>query len=105
MSEKPIEDNKTPARPERGVYLKKIIKENKFYFVVLTILFIWFPIYPILELNKLEGGTEHHVSVWAPIAWLYQLFGYWVAALFLPVLILGLVGYCVYIMFYRKAKK
>ncbi len=46
----------------------------------------------INELNKVEFGHEK-ATVWAPIAGLYNLFGYWPAALLLPLGPFVLIGW------------
>lgn len=44
-------------------------------------------------LQRLERGEDESTSVWAPIAMLYEFFGFWPAVLCLPVLcLLGLVS-------------
>lgn len=40
----------------------------------------------IYELNNLESGEVHSVSIWGPVALIYEYSGYWPAVLFLPVL-------------------
>jgi hypothetical protein len=44
----------------------------------------------LYDLIQLEYGSAERVSVWAPVASLYRLLGFWPAALFIPAI--GLLG-------------
>ena len=46
-----------------------------------------------LNLNQLESGADEPVSLWAPIAFLYDVGGYWLALLATP--FAGI--FCVYV--------
>ena len=60
-----------------------------------TILSVW----TIIDLNALKSGTEESVSLWGPIALLYQYGGYWLAVITTP-----LLGLLVVLNFLRKIK-
>lgn len=51
----------------------------------------------IMDLNDLEGGIVQHVRLWAPIAFLYNHFGYWVTILSIP-----LAGMIVVFLLFRR---
>jgi hypothetical protein len=53
----------------------------------------------IMDLNDLEGGIVQQVRLWAPIAFLYDYFGYWVTILSIP-----LAGMIVVFLLFRKWK-
>ncbi|HEY7549028.1 MAG TPA: hypothetical protein VH913_05860 [Hyphomicrobiaceae bacterium] len=38
------------------------------------------------QLVQVEFGTERSVTVWGPVAMMYEVFGFWPAVLFVPVL-------------------
>ncbi len=59
-------------------------------FPLLTLITVW-------DLNDLEGGIVQDVRVWAPIAFLYEQFGYWTAVLSIP-----LTGLLVAGLLFRK---
>lgn len=65
-------------------------EEKKAYFKRTLILSaIAFPILSIIichDLNSLEAGEVESVRVWAPVAFLYNNAGYWVAILAVPAL-------------------
>ena len=65
--------------------------------------FILLSIWIIYDLNSLESGTEKSVSLWAPIAFLYNSFGYWVAVLTIPVL--GCIVIVTLLSLIRKSRK
>lgn len=52
------------------------------------------------DLHRLESKAVKEVHTWAPIAMLYELFGYWPAVLLLPVL-----GLAVALAILRKIRK
>ncbi|MBK8562476.1 MAG: hypothetical protein IPN76_03800 [Saprospiraceae bacterium] len=54
---------------------------------ILLFLSIWI----IHDLNKLESGEIESVRIWAPIAMLYEILGYWAAVLIMPALCLFVV--------------
>ena len=51
----------------------------------------------VSDLNDLEGGLVQSVRIWAPIAFLYEHFGYWVTILSIP-----LAGMIVVFLLFRK---
>jgi hypothetical protein len=49
--------------------------------------------FTLYQLVQLEFGWAQRVTVWAPIALLYDLLGFWPAVLFVPALgLLGIIG-------------
>jgi hypothetical protein len=44
------------------------------------------------QLVQVEFGTERNVTVWAPVAMMYQFFGFWPAVLFVPALGLFIIA-------------
>lgn len=74
------------ATAEEGAgYYKRLILFLWLALGALTLITVW-------DLNDLEAGTTLRVSVWAPIAFLYSRFGYWVAVLSAPLLGVVLTG-------------
>lgn len=74
------------ATAEEGAgYYKRLILFLWLALGALTLITVW-------DLNDLEAGTALSVSVWAPIAFLYSHFGYWVAVLSAPLLGVVLTG-------------
>lgn len=61
----------------------------KYYLSLMALTFFAFGVLTWLahtELVKLESGTADSAMVWAPIAWLYKLAGFWPAVLIMPLL-------------------
>jgi len=74
----------------------------KFYTRFLYLSSVAFPLLTlidILELNSLEPGVNKSVELWAPVAFLYNHYGYWPAVLSVPVL-----GLVVILGFVRKIR-
>jgi hypothetical protein len=46
----------------------------------------------VYQLVQVEFGAAHSVTVWAPVAMMYELFGFWPAVLFVPALGLLLIA-------------
>jgi hypothetical protein len=64
---------------QQKAYYTKTLGVGAIAFPILTVL-------TIVSLNSLESGKEASVEVWAPISFLYDFAGYWVAVLFVPLL-------------------
>lgn len=64
---------------EKIVYYKRI-------FVIGTPAFIFLIGWTYWELNNLESGSFESIRLWEPISLLYDLGGFWLAVLFLPIL-------------------
>ncbi len=74
------------ATAEEGAgYYKRLILFLWLALGALTFITVW-------DLNDLEARTALSVSVWAPVAFLYSHFGYWVAVLSAPLLGVVLTG-------------
>ncbi|HLX62214.1 MAG TPA: hypothetical protein VKX17_13115 [Planctomycetota bacterium] len=58
--------------------------------------------YITYELYQLESGTAQSVQIWAPVAGIYQLIGFWPAVLFVP--ILGVICCTVFIFRIRHLR-
>jgi len=74
-----------------------------YYRRMLVLSLIAFPIlaaWTIYSLNQLQSGAEKSVEVWAPVSFVYEIFGYWPAVLALPVL--GTVCCAVFLHKLRK---
>ena len=75
----------------------------KYYLSLMALTFFAFGLLTWLthmELVKLESGTADAVMVWAPIAWLYKIAGFWPAVLIMP-----LLGAWVMRIFFLKMKE
>lgn len=46
--------------------------------------FIYMSVIVAADLLKIENGTVSRVSTWAPVAGIYNSFGFWPAVLFVP---------------------
>ncbi|TGK07693.1 hypothetical protein EHO59_06220 [Leptospira semungkisensis] len=64
---------------EKITYYKKILYLSVVIFPLLSIIII-------LDLNSLESGSVESVRIWAPVAFMYEQFGYWAAILAAPIL-------------------
>jgi hypothetical protein len=56
---------------------------------IITVLGTAFMVY---QLAQVEFGTARSVTVWAPVAMMYEFFGFWPAVLFVPALGLLLIA-------------
>lgn len=59
---------------------------------IATPLFLFLSLWIIYDLNRLESSEVESVSIWAPIAFLYKIGGYWSAVFTVPALGLFVVG-------------
>lgn len=98
------------AKPESVVYLhpeaappnlrvkmyRKMIWATAIAFPILTAISAW-------DLRQLETGENPHARVWAPLALIYERFGYWPTVALLP--ILGVVCIGVFIYSIRKSRR
>lgn len=75
---------------EQIIYCKKILWLSSVAFPALS---IWI----CLDLNRLESGSTDSVSIWEPVALLYETFGYWVAVLAVPIF-----GIFVFLSLFKK---
>ena len=75
------------------IYYRRMLWTGAIAFIVLS---VWI----LIDLNDLESGNVIHVSIWAPIAMLYNLGGYWVGILTTPIL-----GIFTIISLYRKIRE
>ena len=57
-----------------------------------------------LDLRGLEDGTAQAVTLWGPVATIYDYFGFWPAALCFPTIILFVVVLSIYRIERSKAK-
>ena len=64
--------------PEKISFYKRFMRLSAIAFPVLTVI-------TGLELSGLSSDSTR-ASVWAPVAWVYNMFGYWPAMLFVPLL-------------------
>lgn len=96
------EDTQPAYRSERGAYLKKVVRENKLLTLTMAAVCCWIPISIILDLNALESGSVTQVRVIQPVATIYQLLGYWPAALFLPVLMIAFAAFVMFKFIVRR---
>jgi len=89
----PIDGHPDAASPEirRKMYVK-LIWTSALAFPVLTAWTAW-------DLRQLEAGRQETVSVWWPLAFLYEHLGYWPTVLSLPLLGVFCIG-----VFVRKIK-
>lgn len=97
------------SKEEERIYAPNInatqIEQINFYKRYIYISLVAFPIlsfFIISELNDLESGRVQSVSIWGPVSFIYQQFGYWPAILFVP--ILGFISITVFIYKIRKNK-
>lgn len=91
--DKNLSNHQNVATPEEAAaYFKRILIMSAIAFPILS---AWI----IYDLSALETGTEESVRIWAPIAFLYNIGGYWPAILATPAL-----GIFVLTSLYRKFK-
>ena len=78
-------DAEPPAEPTPAMvaaqvqYLRRALYMGIPAFVVSSVWVAW-------DLYRLETGAVQRVSVWVPVALLYDYFGFWPSVLFVPVL-------------------
>lgn len=77
---------------EQAAYYRRFMYIGLAAFPLLTLITVW-------DLNGLESGAVESVSVWAPIGFLYEQFGYWAAVGSIP-----LLGLVVVYGLYRKSR-
>ncbi|MFM2266747.1 MAG: hypothetical protein RL757_187 [Bacteroidota bacterium] len=76
----------TDATAEEQIsYFKRTLMLSAIVFPILSI-WIWF------DLNSLESNEVESVRIWEPVAFLYNIGGYWLAVLSTPVLSLFVMG-------------
>jgi hypothetical protein len=81
---------------ELASYYKRLLLFLWLALLALTAIVVW-------ALNDLETGALETVRVWAPIAFLYAHFGYWIAVLSAP--LLGIILSVVLLWSWRKRLK
>ncbi|MGJ4789538.1 hypothetical protein [Leptospira koniambonensis] len=79
------EEEQAFAPPSDATVAEKI----KYFKNMMYLSFVSFPFLSIViawDLNKLESGSVERVSIWAPVAFVYEQLGYWPGVLFVPLL-------------------
>ncbi len=90
--------NVDDAPPEEQIFMSK--RFIRLMPIVGAIPSIW----TYVDLRSLEDGSSERVSLWGPVATIYEHFGFWPAALFFPAIILFVVVLSIYRIERSKAK-
>ncbi|HEY0030988.1 MAG TPA: hypothetical protein VGC65_09540 [Bacteroidia bacterium] len=85
--------------PSANATIEEQVKFYKRYIHLSLLAFPLLTLITIFDLNELESGSKQRISLWAPISFLYEQFGYWAAILSIPVL-----GLIVVLLFIRKIR-
>jgi len=81
-----------------------LIRNNKFYFIVLVFTILFVPIFTINDLTKIDNGIVVSERLIFPIGTIYRNLGYWPAALFLPCIIIAFAVFVFFKFFVAKRK-
>jgi hypothetical protein len=95
-----VKDEEMAYAPPVNASTKQQITFYKRYMLIGLIAYIVLTIIIVPDLNDLETHNVESVHLWAPVAFLYNHFGYWPAVLFVPVL-----GLIITLLFIRKIKQ
>jgi hypothetical protein len=70
----------------QSLTFSEIVSRNLKDILVCAGIFAALSVWVIFQINALESGSEESVTVWKPVATIYDLLGYWPAILFVPAL-------------------
>lgn len=73
-------------QPPTDATKSEIISYYKRLFYISIPAFIILSVWIYYDLTELESGNEDSVTIWAPIAFLYEKGGYWLAILTTPII-------------------
>ena len=74
-----------PTLDEQISYFKRVL-------MISVIGFPLFSVWTCFDLNRVESGEVDSVTIWGPVAFLYDIGGYWVAVFAVPILGLFVIG-------------
>src|SRR6185437_3523389 len=97
---KTTKDEEMAYAPPANATTKQQITFYKRYMLIGLIAYPILTIIIVPDLNDLEAHSVDSVHLWAPVAFLYNHFGYWPAVLFVPV-----IGLVITLLFIRKIKQ
>jgi hypothetical protein len=80
------EDPTTPVLTVDDLPLAERARQLRRFMWIIPLVLIPLSAWIAYDLAQVEFGTARSVRVWAPVALMYNLFGFWPAVLFLPVL-------------------